>query len=68
MDTRTTRRPVRDPADDAADRRIEARYWSLPHPTRERVDCLLGWHLLMGGGRRGEAQLEDAIRQAGGQS
>ncbi|HXI16515.1 MAG TPA: hypothetical protein VNM48_09090 [Chloroflexota bacterium] len=75
MDTRTNRRPVRDPEDDAADRRIEAWYWSLPSSAREAVDAQIGWHLLMGGGRSAETLLEtllqarfdDALRQAAAQ-
>ncbi|HXI18724.1 MAG TPA: hypothetical protein VNM48_20355 [Chloroflexota bacterium] len=74
MTTITVRRPfrpIRDPADDAADRRIEAWYWNLPHSVREAVDARVGWHLLLGGGCSSEALLLDAIRQsvtAGGQS
>ena len=61
--TSTARRPTRDPEDCAADRRIVARYWSLPHAAVEFVDTRIGWHLLLGTGRRGEAQLENVLQQ-----
>jgi len=40
-----------------------ARYWSLPHAAVEFVDTRIGWHLLLGTGRRGEAQLENVLQQ-----
>lgn len=52
-----SRKPVYDPADEAANRRMSALIFSLPSAVAKGIDA----HLFLGCGRSGEAQLGQAL-------
>lgn len=50
-------------ADEAANRRLSARWWALPSDVRRAVEREVEGHLLLGTGQAGERRLLDLLSQ-----
>ncbi len=65
MERTKARRPVYSPEDDASNRRIEGRWWTLPMAVRDQIERSgLEFQFVAGSGRVGEQRLQAAIQQA----